>query len=88
MLQIAALDYLRNYTRVHEATLTSLAYMYFTTICTSDSSNQQYDVFHSTLYVPRLTILNLIMVSKINLQGSGLPAFSYLLCKQFKLERP
>ena len=43
--------------------------------------------FHFKYYSLYLTILNLIIISKINLQWSCLPAFSYPPCKQFKLKR-
>ena len=44
-------------------------------------------MFHFMFYFFHLTILNLIKVSKVNLQLSCLPAFSYPPL-QFKLEEP
>ena len=43
---------------------------------------------HSIFMSFILRILNLVIVSKINLQWSCLLALSYTPCKQFKSERP
>ena len=43
---------------------------------------------HSMFMSFILRILDLVIVSKINLQWSCLLALSYTPCKQFKLERP
>ena len=47
-----------------------------------------WSVFHFMFYVLELTILNLAIVSKINLPWRCLSAFSNLRCTQFKLEKP
>ena len=49
---------------------------------------KQCDMFFSfMLYVLYLMILNLVIVSKINLQWGCFLIFSYIPCKQLKLER-
>ena len=57
------------------------------TLCVWFIQPTTWHVFNFLFYSPHPTMLNLIIVTDINLQWGCLPAFSYPPCTQFKLER-
>ena len=91
-LQIAVLDHFLTSMLTNTPFLFP-RYMKIRPACTLKHSVRQIlkkkcDMFFSfMLYVPYLMILNLVMVSKINLQWGCFLIFSYIPCKQPKLQR-